>query len=433
MKTIIKSQFMKKPVIGVIIIFLAALAMQSAAAEPTNLMADIEISLISQEPDPIGPGSYVELRFKIENYGFYSAEDVEIEILPKFPFSLDPGEDAINKIGTIGGKQRGAKAYTFDYKIRVDSNAVEGENEIELRWRTQDNVWVKETFNVDVQTAVALLSIKEFSSDPLRIRPGEVAHINMTLWNSAHSFMRDIKIKLTLIKMIQTATILSYEELPFSPVGSSEEKIISKIDGRSEETIVFDLVAHADAEAKIYKIPVTISYYDSTGASYNQTNIISLIIGDEPDMVVGIDKSEIYKAGQTGMVTVKFINKGFSDIKFLYAKLKPSDNYKILSSEDVYIGNIDSDDYETAEFNIYLNKGENGYVRMPLEIEFKDANNVEYEKTINLRLKLLTEEEAKLTGLKKSNPTAGIIITLVIVIVGFLGYRRFKKRKKKLK
>ena len=67
---------------------------------------------------------------------------------------------------------------------------------------------------------------------------------------------------------------------------------------------------------------------------------------------------------------------------------------------------------------------------MPLSVEYKDANNNEYAKEINLPLKLYSGSEAKSLGLKKGNSTVGILIVVVIVIVGFLFYRRWRKKKK---
>ncbi|MEA3514283.1 MAG: hypothetical protein U9R34_02320 [Nanoarchaeota archaeon] len=422
---------MKKITISAIMILVLTMFITpSIGAATLTTTHDIDISLISQTPDPVEPGSYAEFRFKIENFGSSNMENIEIEMMDDFPFSLERGEERVKFIGTLSARQVDSKAQTFMYKMRVDSNAVVGENTIELRWHSDEDGWIKESFVINIWTEPTLLSLKKVSSNPQMIKPGSTADIKITLWNGAHSFIKDVKVKLGLVQLLQTTTAISYEELPFSPIGSSEEKIISKMESMSEAIVTFKLAASADAEAKIYKVPVTINYMDGKGRTYEQTAIISLIVGDEPDLIVGIDDSEIYKERQVGIIDVKFVNKGLSDVKFLYVKLKPSENYKILSSEDAYIGNIDSDDYETEEFNIYLKKSQNGYATLPLEIEFKDANNVEYQKTIELKLKLLSEEEALLVGMKKSNTTTGIVITLAIIIIGVFIYRRIRKKKK---
>ena len=66
------------------------------------------------------------------------------------------------------------------------------------------------------------------------------------------------------------------------------------------------------------------------------------------------------------------------DIKFLNVKLDKAEGYKVLSPYEVYIGNIDSDDYETADFKINVDKASKEKVILPLTIEYNDANNQEY-------------------------------------------------------
>ena len=59
--------------------------------------------------------------------------------------------------------------------------------------------------------------------------------------------------------------------------------------------------------------------------------------------------------------------------------MKESEKYEIVSPAEVYVGNIDSDDYETADFKISLNKVKEKEVILPLSLEYKDANNNEYK------------------------------------------------------
>ena len=92
----------------VIISLMFVLMMCSAASASVNTLSDISshlfITLLNQEPDPAEPGKYVDVRFKIENYGIEPASEVEIEILPSFPFTLVQGEDAVRNLGTKIGR-----------------------------------------------------------------------------------------------------------------------------------------------------------------------------------------------------------------------------------------------------------------------------------------------------------------------------------------
>ena len=105
--------------------------------------------LVSQDPSPADPGGYVELLFKIENWGTEDAQNVTFELLPEYPFSLDPGVSAIKELGTIRGLQTGSNAFYVKYKVRVDEDAIDGESEIKVRYPRGSN-YITETFDITI-------------------------------------------------------------------------------------------------------------------------------------------------------------------------------------------------------------------------------------------------------------------------------------------
>ena len=117
-------------------------------------------------------------------------------------------------------------------------------------------------------------------------------------------------------------------------------------------------------------------------------------------------------------------------LSFVYTTLLESDDYAIISSPKVYVGNIDSDDYETAEFTIYVTKVKEKEIDLPMLVEYKDDNNKGYSRRINLGLRLYSSTEAKKLGLVKSSKFVGISIAIVIVVIGLLAYYYWKKEKK---
>ena len=127
--------FNKTAVISWCILILLAVS-ANAATQSTQMPArtsQIEVTLINQEPDPAEPGNYVDARFKLDNNGSEEARNVEIEILPQYPFSLDPGREALRSAGTLQSMQRGDVGVIAKYRLRIDKNAVEGENGIKIR------------------------------------------------------------------------------------------------------------------------------------------------------------------------------------------------------------------------------------------------------------------------------------------------------------
>jgi len=121
--------FNKKMVISLCILILFSISV-NAATQSTQRPARTEfiiITLINQEPDPVGPGKNVDVRFKFDNNGTDEARNIEVEILPEYPFSLNPGRGAVRNIGTMQSRQAGDVGVIVKYKLRVDKNAVEGE------------------------------------------------------------------------------------------------------------------------------------------------------------------------------------------------------------------------------------------------------------------------------------------------------------------
>jgi len=377
---------------------------------------DIDVTLVNHDPDPAEAGRYVTVRFKIENTGAETVQDIVVEILPKYPFSLDPGESAVKQIGSVRSRQLGDTGVIVDYRLKVDENALEGDNEIELRYNAKNGGWIKlEPFDIEINPHDILISIVSVEA-PKMIKPGEVSKVDINLKNLALSFIKDIKVKLDL------------RSVPFATIGSTNRKIIKQMGADSEATVSFNLMAEPDAESQLYKVPIEIEFLDRLGVVYTKNETVGLIVGAVPDLSVIIDDSQIYSSGGTGEVTIKITNKGVTDVKFLNIILGDGE-YQILSTKEVYVGNIDSDDYETADFEISLGKVK-GDVILPLLVEYKDANNNEYSKDISLPLKLYSSSEAKAAGLKKGSNAVGIIIVLVIVGAGFFIYRRWRKKKK---
>lgn len=378
----------------------------------------VNITLRNQEPNPAEPGKYVDLRFRAENLGAEEAKDVYAKIVYKYPFSMEAGEDSEKYIGSLYGRQTGDNAVNFEFRLRIDKNAVEGDNKIEL-WYKRDKIeWAKlESFIVKVRSYDAILSVESIETAPANIPPGSTARVIITLKNMADSLIRDVKMKLDL----------SSSTLPFVPIGSMTEKKIYQIEAGQSGALEFDIMALADADSKAYKVPINLSYVDLAGTSYSKNDYIGLVIGTKPDLALGIDSSEIYKRKMTGNVVLKFVNKGLIDIKLLNVKLEKSEDYEIISSDEVYVGNIDSDDYETADFKLYV-KGKGDEIILPVVVDYMDANNNRYREKDNIALKLYSSGKAKQFGLEE-NSSVGIIIVIIIVAAG--AYIYWKRRKKK--
>ncbi|MBW3023335.1 hypothetical protein KY308_04490, partial [Candidatus Woesearchaeota archaeon] len=321
--------------------------------------ADIYVSILKYEPFPVAPGEYFNLWLKVENKGDLDAPDLTFTLEPQYPFFFDSSETAERNIGKLESHQ----SALINYKVRVDEKAVEGNAFLHYEYRTADNKKpVSNTLNVKIQTPDAILTVYSVKTEPSTIAPGEASNIQIDFKNPSDSFLRYISVALVLYSPMTTTPGTAYEELPFTPVGGGSEKTIYQIGPGQEKSLSFDIIANPDAESKPYKIPLEINYYDEIGKNYSRHEIVGVIVGSKPEVYTTIESEETYGKGMTSDLPIKFVNTGTSDVKFLNVKLLESEYYKIISTDQYYIGKIDSDDYDTATFKINLQKIKNGQV-----------------------------------------------------------------------
>lgn len=252
------------------------------------------------------------------------------------------------------------------------------------------------------------LVITSVTSIPEQIQPGETTQISIVLKNIGNNDIENINVNLGL------------SQVPFAPVRSATEQIIEKIKEDRTSTVLFEVVALPEAEPKIYKIPLKVSY-----ATTIKETLISLKVSAKPELNIALEESELTQIGDSGKVIIRFVNIGLTEIKFLIATLQPSANYEILSTNTAYIGDVSPDDFETAEFNIYT---KSKISSLSIKVQYKDSNNQEYTETVTIPLKIYTQEEAKALGFNKSNNTTFIIIVIIIIMILYIIYRRRKKR-----
>ena len=285
---------------------LLILSVSLVAAQGATSTSDVRVTLLNQDPDPVEQGEIVEVRFKVENFGPEVLDDIQVEITPDYPFTLYTGS-LIKNVGRLQARQVSTDAAIVDFKLLVDQNAVEGENEIELK---------------------------------LRVGP-------------------DI-------------------------------------------TRVFD----------------------------NDEFLIDVETEDVPDIRVYIRDRDVLKAGEGGKINIELANADIGDAKFTQLTLLPSEDYLLLSSSNyVYLGDIDSDDTESEEFSIYVNDNVKDSILVPVLVEYQDSDEIKYQERFDLELEIFSSAEITKFGLRERSNTRTILVIIVLIIAGYIYWRRRNKKK----
>ncbi|MEN9626046.1 MAG: hypothetical protein RL557_374 [archaeon] len=272
-----------------------------------------------------------------------------------------------------------------------------------------------------LQFSLALV-VDSVITDSSGISPGQTTEIELGLKNNGETTIQDVSVSLDL------------KDVPFAPADASSEFSVDEIREDKIKYARFSLIVLNNAQPDIYKIPITITYHEEDAPEIiTKASLISVTVVADPILSVNSQDSVLIK-GQNNELTVKLVNQGVADIKFLEMEVTPSLYVTLLSSNKIYIGDLDSDDFDSVTFNIFVKENAPDSISVPVTINYKDSLNKAYTKQFDVPVKAYTEDKAVELGLKEKSYTMQIVIIVILLIVFYLLYRYVRKslRKKNL-
>ena len=298
----------------------------------------LSTELLKYEPIPAQPGQYITVYLEMQNIGNEDAPAVLLQVEDEFPFKV--ADSNVRNIGLLKSQQ----SFVEEFRIKVSSEAPVGNNLLKIKYTGDGDTWYEKDLIINVKPNEASLTITKVETD--KIAPGENGRISIGIKNNADIVLRNIALQLNMVT-IQGSTIT---DLPFIPSESATEKQVTKLNPREITTINFDVSAYPSATPGYYKLPITISFFDEEGTETENQDYVGVIIEGKPELKILLEESKIYEGDEQGEITLKFVNKGINDLKFLDISLLDGENYKVLTGSNNYIGDLDSDDYRSETF-----------------------------------------------------------------------------------
>ncbi|MEM7826837.1 MAG: hypothetical protein QXQ40_01280 [Candidatus Aenigmatarchaeota archaeon] len=381
--------------------------------------ADIEgislrVTFVNQKPYPAEPGEYVDLLFKVENYGIKRAENVVFELLPEYPFSLDPDTSAIKELGAVLGTQTDENAFLIKYKVRVDKYAIDGENEIKLKYTYGaggfEKFYVTKAFNITV-------------SNPR-------TDFDVVVQDSAATF--------TTLIIANTGANTAYSVIVKIPeqegfeISGPSAYVIGTINAGNYTSVdlpVISLKSHGN-------LIVEIHYTDKIGIRrIIQKNItITQAFAEDFDVVVQ-DSTET-------STMLAIANIGSSTAYSVIVKIPEQKNYRVTGVSTSLLGNIGAGEYALSSFQLTpIRSAFNTSADRSLIVEISYTDALGIRRTITKEVRLDTSMkgavgEATVRQVQRQTQATGGS-GLVYIGVGTIGiiaivvFFRFRKRKKK--
>lgn len=270
-------------------------------------------------------------------------------------------------------------------------------------------------FSLAFTSLASALTMGDVTTSPNVVAPGGSLTIEMDLENNGDVDIKDISASLDLT------------QVPFAPYNSASEYSIDEIkDGRTK-SVLFKVIVLNDATSGIYKIPAHITYSEESIIK-TKNSLVSVTVNSAPIIDASLEEGLLLKEKEN-KVSIKIVNKGLSNAKFLEVEIGGG-SYTVLSPKNVYIGDIDSNDFDSVEFNIFFKDSASSTITLPITVRYKDSLNKEYSEDFSLQAKVYTTDQAIQLGLLTKNNTTLYILVIVILIIIWIIYRRIKKRRK---
>ncbi len=308
----------------------------------------------------------------------------------------------VNQENRVGHVSVG-ESWASDFQVKIRDNAPAADYDMMFKvYKTDPDyknkvVILQEPFSINVRGTPKLDITAENT-----MGIGSTGEIGLTIDNRGGGVAKDVSVALSL-----TA--------PFTPVSSSK-KYIGSINANESVDVSFKVSVATDAVVKTHEIPVTVTYTDDNGSVNTLSTSIGVQIDSKPKLSFGIDEVGELAPGLTGEVILSISNEDFVDAKFLKFSLQPTEDYEVLSIDEIYIGNLDSDDVETQEFTIKVSDSVDKTV-LPLKVTLKykgAGSDVDYlmEDTVDIKILSRAEHAAKY----QANGTSATIMAAIFLI-----------------
>ena len=416
---------------GIILIFLVILLTMSIVNAGTSSVTidtskqniiDVQLITLKYTPAPVAPGEYFDLWMAVETeessstsiVGQDDDNNIELEFLEAYPFELKEGEDAVWDVGDLGPGEQVIKKFV----VRVADDAPAGDNELRFTYTSEDdpNGVYTPYLDINVQEIEATLNVDSIVSEPETLVPGKIADLDITIINGATSAFKNIDLVLAIDSI----------DVPIVPYKSSKEKSLSLLGAGEDYTFNFEIIVEEDAEAGVYKIPMNISYQNSNGTEFIKQDTFGIMIGAEADLSFNLENFDTFQEGGKGEIVVSVSNVGPTELKFMNIELLEDDSYVVIGANKEYLGNLDSDDFETSSYDIFVNAEDDTEIKF--KVTYKDSYNEEYEEEFSVNLPVYTSAEVSKYELDSNGTKSTIkyICYLLIVLFIYFGFKSWR-------
>ncbi len=386
--------------------------------------ANLKVTIIETNPYPAKIGEYLNLALQVENIGGDKASDVDIAIVPEYPFSLDSEANAVKNIGVLNPGSTASK----EFSLFIDKNAQKGIRTLTIRTRpSKDSQWSEKKFDIRIGTETfnskGTVELKEVVSDPKVFMPGDRGTITVTLTNTAttptvtidgSTFDTNARIQAAALKSLSEGiTVLDspYQEMGILSPGDSIK-------------LTFNIKVAENAAEGTHNLELAI---EGNSFDYSSRKNIPLEVDFSNIRVIPSKELKLVN----GAATLEFDVANTHPNEFNSVSIKPGAEGVRFYPAEYFIGPMNPDELFTIEFNAIADNSSRAKnlnlepVNLTLSASYSNGINKHENMVSNLSIQSVEENK----GSNSSIIVAGLLL-VVIAGAGAVIYRKKKQDKK---
>jgi hypothetical protein len=409
---------------SVVIFLLLASSIFAVPASAATASANLKVTIVETNPYPAKIGQYLDLTVQVENVGRDRADNVEIELVPEYPFSLDSQANALQNIGALAPNKFASR----EFHLFVDKNAQKGTRSIDIRTRVDKNSpWSENTFDIRIGTETfnskGTLELKEVVSNPEVFMPGDRGTITVTLSNTATTptvtidgkdYDTNARIQAAVLRPLSDGIIIL--DAPYGEMG-----LLGPGDSIK---LTFNVLVSEDAGEEIHNLELAI---EGNSFDYNSRKSIPLEVDSSNVKVIPSKPLKLVN----GEATLEFDVANTHPNELNSVSIRPEAEGVRFYPAEYFIGPMDPDELFTIEFNAVADQssekvGRNSEpINLSLSASYGNGINKHENLVSNLRIQQVEENQGGNSGMI----ITGILLA-ALAAAGILVYRK-KLRKNK--
>ncbi|MFZ2410836.1 MAG: hypothetical protein WAW23_04620 [Candidatus Methanoperedens sp.] len=379
--------------------------------------ASAAITYLVTEHEPVYPGDTVFVWVPVKSMDYRTGlSDMVVKLVPANN-ATEKAVHVLDDAAVIGNIEDLNEMRTAKFKIHVDKSAVEGEYDFHVHiiskgksdssGSSPTTTMQEDRILVVSGTPVITLSNSSIGS----AAPGSSNEIVLKFRNEGTGTARNLYVDIN--------TALEHVTNVFSIVGSGTRFSIGSLSPGDEAEIRFTLLVDAQAQTGVYNIPLRIS-----GMNYSASDSMGVGVAGITDFELSYQES-----GSSFLLSVS--NVGVNPAKAVSVAIPPQNSFSVSGSSTQVIGNLNSGDYTSANFQI----AQKGSSDMTIKILYTDAAGVRRSIDKKLPVKLssgmagTTSKDTKDqheamhgSGTNYSKQALSFAPYLGIVLLGIIGF-----------